>query len=518
MIISKKIIYDTIPERINYLKKIIKGEIKLEPGELNILSDPCKINENVKKIGGSFNFLSKGSYGKVYNVCIDKLCDYNFVLKESKYSNLWDNIYYPYRVENVEVTIFKLLNDLLLINATPHIPLYMGDFTCKINYEYYRYILVEKAEGTLVDLIKSPRNDIMKNVIFQILYTLKIIQKRYPNFIHNDLKPSNILYFTNPIEKNKFHRYILNGTTYIIPNLVKSAIWDFGLSSIIGENADNIMSEFYSRQESSLQTEKNHYKDIFRFLNILGEYLKNEKYMQETILFIKKYTKIPEKYLRHSGPITDKLLGLIPNIEPYTIEEMLHDNYFDSFRNNNISQELIIESYSDDLVNDMSMVRLSYPNTEILSSNMIFECEAYDDIIYFEYRDNYNKYNNQYRVNCYTSKNEPDIIESYEQIKDNFTIRYMNSSLLSLNIQKDQINDINNLFRILYTKYINTVYFPKKYIDIFTTIIKDKSIFIITKRHLLGVELYKEYENQKYDFIIQFNQFMNISKMENYLI
>lgn len=82
--ITKADLYET-KNRIKYLRQIIKQEISLKPGELHWLKNPCDLSDNIRSIGGKFTKMGEGAYGKVFRVCIDKLCEFEFILKEIEY-------------------------------------------------------------------------------------------------------------------------------------------------------------------------------------------------------------------------------------------------------------------------------------------------------------------------------------------------------------------------------------------------------------------------------------------------
>ncbi len=56
-------------------------------------------------------------------------------------------------------------------------------------------------------------------IFFQILYTLAIIQIKFPYFKHNDLKANNILIHTYERLENKYYVYEIDGVKYNIPDV-----------------------------------------------------------------------------------------------------------------------------------------------------------------------------------------------------------------------------------------------------------------------------------------------------------
>lgn len=521
--VEKADLYE-IKNRIKYLRQIINRKIELKPGQMNWLNKPCEISDNVKNTGGKVKLLGEGAYGKVLEVCIDQLCKNEFVLKEVKYRKEefeFLDQYNPYRSENIEIKIFRLLNDLVYIGATPHIPLYMGDFRCDINNEHYRYIMIEKADGTLEDIFtKKPSLENMKNILFQLLYTLKIIQKRYDDFIYNDLKPNNVLYFNiNDPKNNMYYKYELDGIVYYLPNSYRIAFWDFGLSSIRCAGADNLIVEkLISEQKLGIQTEKNHYKDVFKFFTYLKAY--NNFIDKETISFIDRYTyKTEDK---------DQFWNLIPNIEPFTIEEILADSYFDLFRINKISDDKIIESYSDENVYNMELTR--FAGISDIRDDLKFNCDSYKkyNIRYFAHK--IPSHDNPYRIDCLPSSDNTVLSENDKDFlsvvcgqkittEDEYKSVLINSGKKYIEdfnrIKPDNIDKIIDIFTDLFIQFVRYMYVKvsdKRIIsNILRIVILNKAVFIQTKKHYTVSYIIK-HNDEKYskylDYVVQFNEFL----------
>ena len=132
-------------------------KIPLEKGQMEWLNKPSDI-VNITKNTELSKVLGQGAQGKAYKICIDKLCKYEFVLKEMElsgssypdddYPSLYPDDDYPYAPENIEIKILKILNEFIYTGVTPHILLYLGDF----DYAKHRYLLMEKADYTLDNL------------------------------------------------------------------------------------------------------------------------------------------------------------------------------------------------------------------------------------------------------------------------------------------------------------------------------------------------------------------------------
>lgn len=506
---------NTIQQRIDYLTNVIKGNIKLKPGDVTFLSHPCRL----KDVEGSYEHIGGGQLSTVYTckpVCISGTddCCTEFVVKEIEYNSDPDFIDNdnPFRGENVEVNISKLMSDLVIIGSTPHIPLYLGDFTCKIKDKTYRHLMLEKYDTTIVskNILYSTNNipitrwdSFYRNIIFQVVYTLRIINKRYPTFIHNDLHVKNV-FINKSKNEGGYYKYIVDDMTYILPAMERIAIADFGLSSIMDQGLDNAVVEFMTRTNAEpigVQTDKNPTKDIYKFLFDLRRFLYEYKNaIPETMAFMARY--LPQVRV-------DKYFNMLDNLTFYTLKDVLQDPYFSSYTTNDISsgdplKENIIEVFSDDRIEDMTLKNL----TPAVHSILKFSCEPYDklDLLYFEYKDT--QFNDQNRIKCRTSRNHPNIIVDYNTIRESLEIavisRYQNHAMLP---------QILRAFHFMFEKFVNLMY--ATYVSMYP-IILDKAVFLVTKKrdrtiyynYKIGDKIHQSRDPGRTDKIIQFNLFV----------
>lgn len=91
--------------------------------------------------------------------------------------------------------------------------------------------------GNVILQLMRKSNKTLKNnlnrLLFQIIYTLAIIQKKYPFFIHHDLFMRNILVKEYKCKKNDYFRYYFDKFTYDIPaNGYMVKITDFGITTL----------------------------------------------------------------------------------------------------------------------------------------------------------------------------------------------------------------------------------------------------------------------------------------------
>ena len=281
------------------------------------------------------------------------------------------------RPENIEVNITKFLNKLL--NHTPHIIKYISSYTCsnkllinlttlsldvfdKIKFPIYNHsnllIIPFYKNLSLSKYISKNYKHIRKQewiyILFQIIYTLSVIQHHYPSFRHNDLSSNNI--FVNyKYNKKKIKEYIcykFNNKKFYLKNYgVKIYIGDFDFANINGLY-DN--SKVYSGfQHMGITKESNSMFDFHLFINYLYyNVLVKTKYNSiyrldhvddHIIDFIIKF--IPYGYYGEKNKYTNFFRMTTKEHYPYTnISELLDDCLFDSLK---IPKKTIVKIYEN---------------------------------------------------------------------------------------------------------------------------------------------------------------------------
>jgi len=350
------------------LTEDIKNIEILEKRKYKNLEEYLKAN-NVQNL----KYIKCGSYGHTFK--LTTVNNKNFVIKMVPYiiknkDKKEDYLLSKTRPENVEILILSLLNEFLDKEKSPHIMFIINTFYTDI----YNFINIQKIDdarylelykkfvinynkkkfhnkvsiiisewangGDLLQYIKNNQLNFLeiKSILFQLLYTLAIIQNKYPSFKHNDLKTNNIL--ITVVEKNceEYIQYIITDDEdkkYIfnVNNVgLNIKIWDFDFASIdnliINEKLNN--EKF---KERNITSKKNRYYDLHYFfitffnLEIIKEYCKKYKELNQF------YNRVvPEKYKVENVTI-DKRGRLLKNIE-YTIPIKIikHDQFFEEFR------------------------------------------------------------------------------------------------------------------------------------------------------------------------------------------
>lgn len=284
-------------------------------------------------------------------------------LKCSKYHTIYD----INRPENTELNMLKCLSYFVMSGQTRHLILPVQSFFCPIHefvkmmefnkiidskQKYQKFIIDYKAdkyenivsvliselasEGDFLNYIRINKDKIKpihwKIFFFQLLSVLAVIQSRFPNFRHNDLKANNILlHKTKKICRNS---YIINKKQYVTPpfNLLLK-MWDFDFACIPGY-VDNIKVHESWTKEINITTKQNRYYDIHFFFTTLQMFfppITNSNYSGlETVNFINDV--VPEYYKSNKTTATEKG-RLLVNVEYTTPIKLLETHpYFEEFR------------------------------------------------------------------------------------------------------------------------------------------------------------------------------------------
>ena len=365
----------SIEQRINKINDFInvyefKPMINLNDNNFTDTIDCNNVNykDLIDNLGNNIIYIKSGSTGHTFKGSyIVNDVEYNFAIKIVVYQkkNIYGNEYSCTRPENAEKYILKCLSYFVINNCTPHIILpittFYTDFnyinklfkSCDINndkykkfmseykksghYDYISILISEWANGgDLLDYLRKNYNIIKvkqwRVLFFQILSVLAVIQSKYPNFRHNDLKANNILiYNINNNDQNKFFIYNINNQKYIVPNIgLQIKIWDFDFACI-GDVIENDKVNSSWANNINISSEKNQYYDLHYFFNSLTR--KNfipDLFENKNISpIIKKFIKsiVPDKYHSNTNNISENG-RLLVNDEFTTPDIILKNNEF----------------------------------------------------------------------------------------------------------------------------------------------------------------------------------------------
>ena len=327
----------------------------------------------IKQIGGNLVYFKSGSTGHTFKGVYpsEELKKTPYAVKVVAYPKKenYGDMYNIKRPENAELLMIRLLSFFVINKQTPHIVLPVTTFNTSIKPflslskdniidnkrydqflkryhkgEYYSNVSILISEwangGDLLDYLrKNFRTFKIKHwriLFYQILSVLAIIQAKYPCFRHNDLKANNILINLFDVSPKKY-KYIINGQTYIIPNVgFHIKLWDYDFASIKGiVNNSKVDSEWTTK--INISCEQNRYYDVHYFFNTLTrkgffpEFWTEPEIPEKAQDFINRI--IPEKY-KSGKYVSDK--GRILSSEEYnTPDEILkNDIFFKVFREN----------------------------------------------------------------------------------------------------------------------------------------------------------------------------------------
>jgi hypothetical protein len=376
-----------IPERINNIETMLNHtNIDSIINNVNLENDFTKsddirelmpkkyidLNAAIKQLGGNLLYIKSGSTGHTFKgVYTPEEKKNSYALKVVAYSKKekYGDMYNIKRPENAELLMIRLLSYFVTNKMTPHIVLPITTFNTSIKpflslkdddiinnkrYDeflkrykkgvYYSNVSILISEwanaGDFLDYLRKNYKIFKvkhwKNICFQFLSVLAIIQAKYPSFRHNDLKANNILVHEIPIEPNsEKYKYIINGQTYIVPNIgFQLKIWDFDFATIPGL-IDNAKVEAEWTSEININPVKNRYYDVHYFFNTLirKEFFPqffNESHIPDKVKeFVQRI--VPDKF--RQGELVSERGRILINEEYLTPDEILkNDPFFSCMR------------------------------------------------------------------------------------------------------------------------------------------------------------------------------------------
>jgi serine/threonine protein kinase len=329
-------------------------------------------NQIINEIGGKLQYIKSGTTGHTFkgisNIDKDKVINYGVKIVAYSKKDSYGDINFSNRPENAELVMLKLLSEFVMSGQTPHIVLPIGSFNTSINpfvklaksfseskkftqfiekyekNEYFDEVSVLISEwangGDLLDYIKENYKTMKvkewRVIFFQILSVLAVIQKKYPSFRHNDLKPNNILVQISEVNnKSLKFRYVINGHEYYTPNIgVQIKLWDFDFACIPGiVNNSKVDADWTDK--INIKAEQNKYYDVHYFFNTLtrkgffSEFWVLNEVPNEVKEFVRRV--VPVKY--SEGKHVSERGRILHNKEYVTADILLeNDPFFEKMR------------------------------------------------------------------------------------------------------------------------------------------------------------------------------------------
>jgi len=379
--------------RIEFVKNILDGN-KLKPmidfnncdtetsSNANLNKRTLNVIELFKSMDVKLRYIKSGTTGHTFKAISTKDPNIEFAVKVCAYPKddygAMTNLSRP---ENAELRMLKLLSYFVIKRSTPHFVLPIGTFNTSItnftnlpknfidindkkNIMYKKFInkykkgkfeemvsvlISEWANGgDLLDFIRKTYQEITLRkwivIIFQILFTLSLIHRKYPAFRHNDMKANNILVQLTETEdsdkilKNQsmpYYCYNMDDVRFVIPNIgIQIKIWDFDFACIDGVVENNKVNSKWTN-EMHITKKENKYYDMHYFFNtLISERFFPQFYKggapPEIIEFVHRI--IPEKYRNGGKYVNEK--GRIQVDSEYTTpyKVIMNDPLFSKYR------------------------------------------------------------------------------------------------------------------------------------------------------------------------------------------
>lgn len=281
----------------------------------------CKDDTNLRKI-------ANGKNGNIY-----MLQKANLIVKKTRLTK--EEIDFKKRPQIVELNMGKLLyKDILLKEYTPHIVISDGTPTTNKEQSIYMEYAEYSSLNSYLKRVKDTNLDIICQVcLFQISYTLAVIQEVYPSFRHNDLSLANIL--VKKASNHGYTKYNFLNKEFYVPNLgFCCLITDFDYSNINGR-IDNfkVMDCYMSRPNLKISCYTDKTYDLSTFVNFMryalhGRYSKT--FSNEINGIWKECIFVSDQHLRPTKQV----------ISPKDL--LLTTGFFNMFlKKNDISKEFI---------------------------------------------------------------------------------------------------------------------------------------------------------------------------------
>jgi hypothetical protein len=386
--------FDNIEYRIKFITDLLKGKkvssmVNLNENDTEFFENPKNENniKNViekkyfdfskimKEMSNSLEYINSGSSGMVFkstykpeNNLDNDIC-YSVKIVTYPIRENYGNINNTMRPENAELMMLRLLSYFVINKQTPHIVLPICTFNTSIEpfvelaknkkittkkyaqfYKKYKQneyenevsvLIAEWANGSdLLDFLRNNYKSLSlkewKIIFFQILSVLAVIQKKYPNFRHNDLKANNILVqkIDNRKKNNIFH-YQIDNNSFFVPNIgIQIKLWDFDFACIPDiVNNSKVNAEWTTNL--NIKPIRNQYYDIHYFFNtltrrsFLPDFWKEPNISSQVKDFVNRV--IPNNLC--TGSVVTERGRILDNIEHTTpLKLLLEDEFFDKLR------------------------------------------------------------------------------------------------------------------------------------------------------------------------------------------
>ena len=285
------------------------------------------LNKSISKPGKGIGKLATGSTGIVYIGCVDKSCKKEVAIKQDTYENV-----------KLEYDITNKLSPL-----SPHITKVYAVDKCGLLYsEYY-------PGNSIIEWVTSNKEHLrpiyIRNVIFQVLYTLRRIQQKYPKFRHNDMHGGNVLVNDREAARG-YIKYTIDGASYYVKNAgVSASIADFGFADMPGIRNPVILQN-HMQNNWGLGPKSHPLYDAHLFLNSMHGMVSGVPALAATAKFIESV--LPQAYLgQNSDQIREfRLIYGHRHAGLPTLKKILTNPYFKNIMSKKVA---VINAYPQNI-------------------------------------------------------------------------------------------------------------------------------------------------------------------------
>ena len=304
--------YNCEPKKALY--KVTNGSNRFGFRLMKIVSEaPLRLGyESGLKVSDGIGMIGKGAYGTVYIGCIDKACKKEVAIKmaDAKENRLEFN--FMKKFEGVSPNITHAYYYKKCPKPVKSV-LYL---------EYYSFGSVKRLLGKYEDKLRKLHARV---ILFQVIWTLSELHKKFPSFRHNDLHTDNVFVDDRVTTKGS----VLYGN-FLVPNIGMNAmLGDFGFANMQADGFKNpkVQSGEYT-PEYGIAVNSDYRYDIHFFLNDIYKSSKNQNVKN----FIKRH--FPVEYLASNSSVVEKnrLRFGVDHSKLPTFEQLLGDKIFRFFR------------------------------------------------------------------------------------------------------------------------------------------------------------------------------------------
>ena len=304
--------YNCEPAKALY--KVTDGSNRYGFRLMKIVSDaPLRLKyESGLSVRDGIGEIGKGVYGTVYIGCIDKKCkkevaikmadakenrlEYNFM---KKFEGISPNITHAYYYKKCPAPIRSIL--------------------------YLEYYSFGSARRLITKYETKLRKLHTRVILFQVIWTLAELHKKFPTFRHNDLHLENI-FIDERVSASASIRY----GNFVVPSIGMNAlIGDFGFANMQERGFMNkkVQSGIY-KNDYGITVNNDYRYDVHFFLNDMFRTTKN----QELKNFIKRH--FPDEYLTGNSKVVEnnRLRFGVDHSKLPTFEQLLNDKFFRFFK------------------------------------------------------------------------------------------------------------------------------------------------------------------------------------------